>query len=223
MTESEWLNEASHSQGMVAWLGARGSARSRAGRRRLRLFACGCCRAAWDRLPEDRTREAIRIAERFADGLETKEGLAGVRAAIAPLAADSGPYGASPLETRVAVDMAIAATDPRAYSAAVAMTTTTAPLAGIQPRAAAEAGICRLLRCVFGNPFRPVRVPARALAQAAALARSIRDDRAFDLLPALADALESAGCDDAQVLAHCRGPDPHAIGCWVVDLVLGST
>ena len=43
-----------------------------------------------------------------------------------------------------------------------------------------------------------------------------------DLMPILADALEESGCDDAEVLDHCRGPGPHVRGCWVADLVLGK-
>jgi hypothetical protein len=35
------------------------------------------------------------------------------------------------------------------------------------------------------------------------------------------DALEEAGCDNADMLSHCRGPGPHVRGCWVVDLVTG--
>jgi hypothetical protein len=54
------------------------------------------------------------------------------------------------------------------------------------------------------------------------LASHIYDSRAFDRLPILADALEEAGCKDAEILAHCRGPGPHVRGCWVVDLVLGK-
>jgi hypothetical protein len=54
------------------------------------------------------------------------------------------------------------------------------------------------------------------------LAEGIYADRAFDRLPILADALEEAGCTDAEVLAHCRGPGPHVRGCWVVDLILGK-
>ena len=57
---------------------------------------------------------------------------------------------------------------------------------------------------------------------AVGVARAIYDDRAFDRLPILADALMDAGCDDEQILAHCRGPGPHVRGCWVVDLVLGK-
>jgi hypothetical protein len=54
------------------------------------------------------------------------------------------------------------------------------------------------------------------------LAQSIYDERAFDRLPVLADALEDAGCADADLLGHLRGPGPHARGCWAVDRILGK-
>ena len=42
-------------------------------------------------------------------------------------------------------------------------------------------------------------------------------------MPILADALQDAGCEDEQILAHCRDPQAtHFRGCWVVDLVLGK-
>ena len=56
-----------------------------------------------------------------------------------------------------------------------------------------------------------------------ALAGAIYDERAFDRLPVLGDALEDAGCADAAILAHCRGPGEHVRGCWVVDLLLGKS
>jgi hypothetical protein len=55
------------------------------------------------------------------------------------------------------------------------------------------------------------------------LAQSIYNDQTFNLLPNLADALEDAGCDNANILNHCRGPGPHVRGCWVVDLLLGKS
>jgi hypothetical protein len=44
----------------------------------------------------------------------------------------------------------------------------------------------------------------------------------FSAMPILADALQDAGCDNADVFAHCRGSDPHVRGCWCVDLILGK-
>ena len=55
------------------------------------------------------------------------------------------------------------------------------------------------------------------------LARAFYDDRAFDRLPLLADALMDAGCASEEILAHCRSEGPHFRGCWVVDLALGKT
>jgi serine/threonine protein kinase len=54
------------------------------------------------------------------------------------------------------------------------------------------------------------------------LGRAIDQSGAFERMPILADALEDAGCDNAAILAHCRGPGPHVRGCWVVDLLLGK-
>jgi hypothetical protein len=81
-----------------------------------------------------------------------------------------------------------------------------------------------LLRDIFGNPFRPVAVdPAWLTSDVLALAKGIYEDRAFDRMPILADALQEAGCDSDDILNHCRGPGPHARGCWVVDLILGKS
>jgi hypothetical protein len=83
-----------------------------------------------------------------------------------------------------------------------------------------------LLRDLFGNPFQPAVVDPALLAwnhgMVAKIAQSIYDQRAFDNLPVLADALEEAGCDNADLLAHCRGPGPHIRGCWAVDLLAGK-
>src|SRR5262249_36749153 len=74
------------------------------------------------------------------------------------------------------------------------------------------------------NPFRPVTIgPPPLTPTVVTLAQSIYEERSFDSLPILADALEEAGCTDADILAHCRGPGPHVRGCWVVDAILGKS
>jgi hypothetical protein len=85
-----------------------------------------------------------------------------------------------------------------------------------------------LLRDIFGNPFRPLPAidPAWLTWSGGTvrkLAEAIYDERAFDRLPVLADALEDAGCSDAGLLGHLRGPGPHARGCWALDLLLGKS
>jgi hypothetical protein len=93
---------------------------------------------------------------------------------------------------------------------------------------AAQAG---LLRCIFGNPFCPVALDrswktptALAIAQAAYEDRIVPAGHLYsDKLAVLADALEDAGCTDADLLGHLRGPGPHVRGCWALDAILGKS
>ncbi|HEY1192447.1 MAG TPA: hypothetical protein VGE74_32790 [Gemmata sp.] len=88
---------------------------------------------------------------------------------------------------------------------------------------AEELAQTELLRDIFGNPFRPVTfLPEWRTGTAVALALQVYESRDFSAMPILADALQDAGCDSADILDHCRGPGPHVRGCWVVDLVLGK-
>jgi hypothetical protein len=81
----------------------------------------------------------------------------------------------------------------------------------------------QILQDLFGNPFRPARiVPSWLTSKVVGSAQTIYEERAFDRLPDLAEALEEAGCDNQEILAHCRAPGPHVRGCWVVDLLLGK-
>ncbi|HEY1187100.1 MAG TPA: hypothetical protein VGE74_05550 [Gemmata sp.] len=78
-----------------------------------------------------------------------------------------------------------------------------------------------LVRDIFGNPFHPITFsPSWRTDTARVLAQGMYDNRDFSAMPILADALQDAGCDSEEILAHCRSPDPHVRGCWVVDLVL---
>jgi hypothetical protein len=70
---------------------------------------------------------------------------------------------------------------------------------------------------------RPVTFdPAWLTSTVVTFATQMYESRDFGAMPILADALQDAGCDSADVLDHCRGPGPHVRGCWVVDLVLGK-
>ena len=81
----------------------------------------------------------------------------------------------------------------------------------------------QILRDVFGNPFRPASIaPSCRTPKVVALAQEMYDHYAFDRLVDLADVLEEAGCDNPEILNHCRAPGPHVRGCWVVDLVLAK-
>ncbi|AMV29423.1 hypothetical protein VT84_33825 [Gemmata sp. SH-PL17] len=81
-----------------------------------------------------------------------------------------------------------------------------------------------LHRDIFGSLFltpklnRKMRTP-----KAVALAQRMYESQDFSVMPILADTLQAAGCEDADVLSHCRNPEQiHVRGCWVVDLVLGK-
>lgn len=85
--------------------------------------------------------------------------------------------------------------------------------------------ICSLTKDVFSLlPFRPVTIPPSWLtSNVVALAAGIYDEKAFDRMPILADALQDAGCNNDDVLNHCRGDGPHVRGCWVIDLLLSKS
>src|SRR6202035_3906812 len=73
---------------------------------------------------------------------------------------------------------------------------------------------CTLLRDIFGNPFRPVTlIPSWLTPTVVALAHQMYDSRDFSAMPILADALQDGGCENAQILEHCRGTGPHVRGC----------
>ncbi len=193
MDESEWLV----SDDPPAMLKAIGN---KPNERKLRLYSCGCVRAVWSHLKDDRSRAVVELGERHADDTVLVE----VR--------------------REAIDAAYqAAVGRRTWAVWSAMSTLADHHLEARRCAPRRTG-ADLLRDIFGNPFRPVTFsPAWRSETVVALASGIYAERAFDRMPILADALEEAGCDHADVLSHCRGPGPHTRGCWVVDGVLGKS
>src|SRR5437660_1186476 len=207
MTETEWLTCADP-RPLLAFV------KKRSSDRKLRLFAAVCCRRVWHLLAEEWSRQAVEIAESYADGLlsdaELKEAnrKAGWAAGWAEQAeaAEAAAWASAGKRETDWVEIA-------ADRASQAETLSTS-----KRQAQAE-----LVRDIFGNPFRTVVMkPAWRTQRVLKLAETIYQGRAFDRMPELADVLKAARCNSPEMLSHCRGPGEHARGCWVVDLVLGK-
>jgi hypothetical protein len=225
VTESDWLN-AKDPQAMLAVLRDSGKLSGR----KARLFAVACCRCTWNLLPYRRSRDAVEVLERLADGevprAEVEHVLRGAYNAYSEIERIDGDDLA---EARWLVARGV-------YHALKAGPSTTALYAHHSARLAVAYGAarraeegqqCGLLRDIFGPlPFREVHLDPLWLARndgiVKRLAKGAYDERAFERMPVLGDALEEAGCQSEEVLSHCRGPGPHTRGCWVVDLVLGK-
>src|SRR4051794_15528594 len=101
VNEADWLAERASAQGMMWPLHDTAKVwRTKAGRRKCRLFACGCCRLLWDHLNAPGLREAVEIAERSAEGLASREELARARERIRDLSHGSYEPGSSGLQER---------------------------------------------------------------------------------------------------------------------------
>ena len=196
--------------------------------RRTQLFACACARLAEAKFPGPSCREVVRVAEEYADGaVPLADLLAAARPAVAEIdsahdrhASDNDRYvrRAGEAVRYAAVLGGSPSVDRLIRVAANATHAADGHYAG-----PAHDALAPLLRCIFGNPFRPVRFrPGWRTEAAVALARQMYDARDFGPMPVLADALDDAGCTNAGILDHCRGPGPHARGCWVVDGLLGK-
>jgi hypothetical protein len=210
MTEEEWL--ACTNPTPMLELFRRGDA-ARMSVRKRRLFACACCRRIQGLLDREGVAR-VEAAERFADDPGGHDGLvalgdAAAAAAGAPRAAALAACRNDNFATvRFAAHQAVFAVVESFHDPAWAS----------EKKEQAD-----LLREIAGNPFRQFVVDPRWLTTTAVgLARSIYEERAFDRLPILADALEDAGCDGPELLSHCRGDGPHVRGCWAVDLMLGK-
>jgi hypothetical protein len=215
MTEQEWLASTS-SQELLNYLYGQGSERKK------RLLACACCRSIWRLLHDERSRTAVQRAEAFADGMVALADLEKGR-----MDADDAVDESSDRAEEAARIAAQESCWPQMhgenrdddFALHVACDAAHATC-NVATEFAAQAPI---VRDIFGNPFRPVTVnPTWRTSNVTTLAQSIYDDRAFDRLPILADALEDAGCDNADILNHCRQPGEHVRGCWIVDLLLGK-
>jgi len=225
MTEAEWL-ACDDPQPMLDLL------RDKASERKLRLFACACARQIWGLLTDDRSREAVEVAERFADGLAGhRTRLRCHRNAYAAYqtACEGTSTASRDSQTSAALAANAAVSHDLSYAVNAWMSAANAEAAAAnQQWPQQQMHYSYLLQEIFGSPFHPLpRISPAWLAWETGtvpkLAAAVYDERAFDRLPILADALEEAGCDAAELLAHLRGSGPHARGCWALDLLLGKT
>jgi hypothetical protein len=213
VTEREWL-EGTDPQKMLQFL------HGKASDRKLRLFACACCRRIWHLFLWEDSFKSIDVAERFADGEATAAELH-VAKELAVLAGDDASWRS--MEEAVRAWAAAAPTQKNGISAAQCALFEIQRVFTENETAREEERVSHihLLRDIFGNPFRPVALdPALRTLTVTTLAQAIYTDRRFEAMPILADALEVAGCTDDEILAHCRGDGPHVLGCWLLDLIL---
>jgi hypothetical protein len=148
----------------------------------------------------------LDAAERFADGKIERKAMKMIRQP------SGGPYNVFLEPCRVS-----------RFSIAVVLATLRAFQQEFE--VPSERELCDLSREVI-NPFHPTPLLPSLLnwndGTVPKIAQGIYEGRAFDRLPILHDALLDAGCDDENILAHCRSEGPHVRGCWVIDLILGK-
>jgi hypothetical protein len=238
------------------WLAAQlpqvllGSVTGRGRSRRHRLCAVACCRRVEHLLPDERCRQAIDVAEAYADRRATRERLSRSAAENEEALGSVVDFTTFALAAQVsAVGAVRQATDSTSRSFAVSsVAQATAALAfGQFPPEAAFSSITEdgtaftralaegwqaqmvMLRDLLRNPFRPIPTGLSSLpASVLSVAQAAYHERlpSFELDPVrlcvLADALEDACCTDESMLSHLRSPGPHVRGCWALDLVLGQ-
>jgi hypothetical protein len=198
--------------------------RGKLSNRKLRLLACACCRRIWQLLNEE-SQQALMVAERYADQSAAEADL--IEACDVALGAARSSEGEAVwwAASTDAFDAAFAASYAAAGREACLGWPGRNESRNDETQFIAEISeSVKLLRDIFGNPFRPVNFdPEWRTTTALALATGIYDERAFDRLPILADALQDAGCDNDDILTHLRDTTtPHVRGCWALDLVLGK-
>jgi hypothetical protein len=228
MTESEWDSCAYPVAMLRALLACR-----KVSDRRWRLFACGCCHLIWDLFPDPRNCDLVAAVEEFPDGHFEDPALE--RALVASSACESAcraepaywvakHLGRGFYKFPAAVSAMSVADKVLRIMADERVGETVAGSSGLPDEAMAG-----LVRDVFGPVlFRAVSVRPNVLAWGdrlvVRLAQAIYEERRWGDMPVLADALLDAGCDNEEVIQHCRQQGAfHTRGCWVIDLLLGRS
>jgi hypothetical protein len=224
MTEAEWL-ACSDPWPMRRHLFESGQGTDR----KLRLFACACCRHLWETVPERWNEGTVETCERYADGLADEAELTAMRRRAHAVAGETermrGGWAFFAARVPFRAAQRAARTSTAACEMAVPAVGSFAAEIGDDPaeaRAREQRAQADLLRDIFGTPMRPPPFdPAWRTPAVLRMAAALYEGRTFDGMPFLGDALEEAGCADPEILHHCRGDAHHARGCWIVDAALG--
>jgi hypothetical protein len=218
VTEAQWLAENDPTP-LLMFLRDRGEPR------RLWLFAVACCRHFRQVIETDFGRNIVEAVERHADGILPYTAIRTAVLALNRFLRSDVPSSILYLNS----SLVGAFGGPYAWAAAWKVDDYTRRVIRMTGRNGCKENAFRadVVRCIFINPFRPrptidpdwLRWNDGTVPR---LARSIYDERRFGDLPILHDALLDAGCDDSNILDHCKDPGPHVRGCWVLDLLLAK-
>lgn len=206
MTETEW-NSCTDPDAMLSLLKSSG----RATERKLRLHLAAICRLLRQRIMDERSREAVRLAEEYADGLIDQQRLT----------------EASQRAHHVLVENTLRRAPASTLQAVWLACVTAGPPTELYPtRVPMDRGLrVALIREIFGLQSRIDR--AFLTNTVVGLAKASYEERDSltgfldaERLAVLADALEESGCTDATLLGHLRKPGPHIRGCFGIDAIL---
>jgi hypothetical protein len=220
MTEAEWLEKTDPGD-LLQHLDDKISAR------KYRLFMCACCREIWQLLKiAECCRQSVEIAERHVDGLASdEERIQAGRTAWSYFVASRVQGNGNAYASAASCCDRPGEKSPLVRHA-LQVYWNLRPNGSPIDTPLDEKFFCAVIRDLVGNPFRPVEVdPSWAKwndGLVGNLARVIYEERRFEDLPILGDALEDAGCTHADLLAHCRHGVRHYRGCWVVDALLAK-
>jgi hypothetical protein len=217
--------------------------------RKLKLFACACCRRINHLLIDDRSKRAIDVVEQFHEGRVTRQiydnafqsAQDAYMALSRDVANDEATPGLSAYRSILRISRMFAAQSvmlcfgdgywevTQVCCGALRGQGTSdvdeseSRSAGEKIEANEQSAQVGLLHDIFGNPFHPIAIDSEWLTSTVLqLARQTYDSRDFSILPILADALQDAGCENEEMLNHCRQQTEHVRGCYVLDLLLGK-
>lgn len=231
MTEKEWLTS-EYPTGMLEYL--KRCRRYRISARKVLLFGCRAVRRIGNKLAYQESEDAIRVAERFADGRATademNEARRAARRAVNSVTREDG--GDPARDAAHAAWCLVRLPNDQSLNRMFLLNTMQELIGSLlrvywlepERKHRERQALAVLIREVVGNPFDVAEIDAEWLAwnnrTVVRMAETIYLERRWDDLPILADALEDAGCSDRRILDHCRQPGTHCRGCWLVDELL---